>query len=277
MFAIQWPMETDVFIFEYIYIYDFTYLLHVSELLESSLYKSCKKNLFELLFKNQKHYLFLFFRLIKFFSIILIIILIICKKYISQWKIYRKKKDDKHLDLKIVTIRVTTSTRYIPINYGSVETGQQVSTNSYLTQRSRSFLPILARYWQSTDMDRGERGRGGEKNDLPLPVHIQSEHIWCNYWKTNIFNRPLENWFLWSPVTRRSFNLIRGGYLPWNLRLANNIEGLSLDDCRKVCRRNRPHFLSLFRLTFPRFFLSPSTTVVRRLDGTYLRRSCYQL
>lgn len=67
----------------YIYMYDFTYLLHVSEL-ESSLYKSCKKNLFELLFKNQKHYLFLFFRLIKFFSIILIIILIICKKYISQ-------------------------------------------------------------------------------------------------------------------------------------------------------------------------------------------------
>lgn len=165
MFAIQWPMETDVFIFEYIYIYDFTYLLHVSELLESSLYKSCKKNLFELLFKNQKHYLFLFFRLIKFFSIILIIILIICKKYISQWKIYRKKKDDKHLDLKIVTIRVTTSTRYIPINYGSVETGQQVSTNSYLTQRSRSFLPILARYWQSTDMDRGERG-GGERKTI---------------------------------------------------------------------------------------------------------------
>lgn len=131
-----------------------------------------------------------------------------------------------------INISILKSWRYHehpvhPYKLRSVETGQQVSTNSYLTQRSRSFLPILARYWQSTDMDRGERG-GGKRETifLPLPVHIRSEHVWCNYWKTSIFNRPLENWFLWSRVTRRGFNLIRGGYLPWNLRLANNIEGL---------------------------------------------------
>lgn len=122
--------------------------------------------------------------------------------------------------------RYHRSTRYIPINYDRLKrVNKWALTLIWPRDPVRSFPS-----WQDIGNRQiwiGERG-GGKRETifLPLPVHIRSEHVWCNYWKTSIFNRPLENWFLWSRVTRRGFNLIRGGYLPWNLRLANNIEGL---------------------------------------------------